>query len=271
MERIKRALTEARKERQKLSTLPASIIDVFADEKTSGSVRHTQLRNTMWFWGAITVIAITITIFTWWAVSVDSTGGIGMSALEVDLSNDISVPAELQTRVSSNNELRESLEFLNGRVDKLAESIARLEEKLLRVHTLVDSITASTASTASGAAESKAAVSKNVQQSATVVTKEPDATADQDFISGEQGLAGADDRGTWVINLASLPNKAAADRFAESAQSKGIQTEQTRVSVKGREYWRIQLTNFPTAKEAKSYAGSVKEKLGLKEIWISRR
>ncbi len=268
MERIKRALTEARKERQKLSKVPTSVIDVFADEKASGSARHAQFRNTMLFGGAITVIVITVTIFVWRAVSVGSTGGIGMSALEVKSINDISVPAELQTRISSNNELRESLEFLNGRVDKLDESIASLEEKLLRVYTLVDSITASTALEAT---ESKAALSKDIQQPATVVTKGPDEAADQGVISGEQGLTVADDRGAWVINLASLTSKDAADRFAVSAQSKGIQTELTRVTVKGKEYWRIQLTNFPTAKEARSYAGSVKEKLGLKDIWISRR
>jgi len=75
----------------------------------------------------------------------------------------------------------------------------------------------------------------------------------------------------WVINLTSSPSQADANRFAEKAQTRGIETQQQQVTVKGKRYWRVQTTGFSTADEAHSYAGIVKEKLGLGDIWITRR
>ena len=77
--------------------------------------------------------------------------------------------------------------------------------------------------------------------------------------------------GPWVINLASSPSQADADRFAAKVQSTGIETQQQQVTVKGRQYWRVQTTGFTTTDEARAYAGTVREKLGLQDVWISRR
>ena len=75
----------------------------------------------------------------------------------------------------------------------------------------------------------------------------------------------------WVVNLSSSPNQADAERFAAKAKAMGIETRQQQVTIKGKQYWRVQTVSFPTAAEAKGYAGTVREKLGLQHVWITRR
>jgi len=41
--------------------------------------------------------------------------------------------------------------------------------------------------------------------------------------------------------------------------------------VKGTRYWRVQITGFSTADDAKTYANTAKEQLGLKDAWIMKR
>ncbi len=78
-----------------------------------------------------------------------------------------------------------------------------------------------------------------------------------------------DKEGKWIINLVSLSRKADADRFAEKAQSKDIETKQQQVTVKGKLFWRVQITGFSTKAEAMANSGVVKEKLGLEDVWIT--
>jgi len=75
-------------------------------------------------------------------------------------------------------------------------------------------------------------------------------------------------RGPWVINLLSSPKKSDADRFADYARKKGIAVEQTTVILKGRDFFRVQLTGFLTEKQAEESALPVKDQLGLKDVWI---
>lgn len=83
--------------------------------------------------------------------------------------------------------------------------------------------------------------------------------------------SGAAPDAPWVINLVSSPNKANAERFAARAKSRNIKTEMQQVTVKGTQYWRVQITGFSTREEAKTYAGMAREKLGLKDVWITKR
>jgi len=77
--------------------------------------------------------------------------------------------------------------------------------------------------------------------------------------------------GRWVINLLSDPDKALADRFADRARQGGIAVEQNRSEVKGRVFWRVQITGFETAGEARAHADEVKAKLRLKDVWIFKQ
>jgi cell division septation protein DedD len=83
--------------------------------------------------------------------------------------------------------------------------------------------------------------------------------------------ASVEKEGAWIINLASLSSKADADRFVKKARSRNIETTQQQVTVKGKPYWRVQIAGFSTAVEARSYAVTAKEKLGLRDVWITTR
>ena len=75
-------------------------------------------------------------------------------------------------------------------------------------------------------------------------------------------------QGPWVINLLSSMNKSDADRFAVQARRQGFPVEQSSIMLKGREYFRVQLTGFLTEKQAEESAGPVKARLRLKDVWI---
>jgi hypothetical protein len=83
--------------------------------------------------------------------------------------------------------------------------------------------------------------------------------------------SGPEDGGPWVINLISSRDRGYVSRYADGAQAKGIQAEVTNAEVKGREYWRLQIKGFQTMAEAKSFSEPIKEKLGLKDVWIFKR
>jgi cell division septation protein DedD len=97
------------------------------------------------------------------------------------------------------------------------------------------------------------------------------ATERQDPATRKQPAVSMDTVGPWVINLASSSSEAAADRLAEKARSRGIQTQQQPVTVKGKQFWRVQITGFSTQEQARAYADTAREKLGLKYVWIMKR
>jgi hypothetical protein len=85
------------------------------------------------------------------------------------------------------------------------------------------------------------------------------------------GLTASIGTGPWIINLLSSRSKRDTDRLAEIAAAHGIPVVQSRAIVKGKEYWRLQVTGFSNASEAKNYALPVKQKLGIKDVWIFRQ
>ncbi|MGB7933084.1 MAG: SPOR domain-containing protein [Gammaproteobacteria bacterium] len=101
---------------------------------------------------------------------------------------------------------------------------------------------------------------------ATAAINELDASA-----AGPESRETTRDGGPWVINLASSRSKESAERFRARAGTRGIAADLHRVSVKGTEYWRVQVTGFATAAEAKAEAGLIKEKLALDDVWIVKQ
>jgi hypothetical protein len=85
------------------------------------------------------------------------------------------------------------------------------------------------------------------------------------------GVTASTGDGPWIINLLSSRSKRDTDRLAEIAAAHGIPVVQSRAIVKGKEYWRLQVTGFSNASEAKDYALPVKQKLGIKDVWIFRQ
>jgi hypothetical protein len=97
---------------------------------------------------------------------------------------------------------------------------------------------------------------------------EPSDVAGQSVATLNIDSQAAGKRGSWVINLLSSPRKSDADRFADIARKRGIAVEQTTIMLKGREFFRVQITGFLTEKQAEESARPVKDKLGLKDVWI---
>jgi hypothetical protein len=93
----------------------------------------------------------------------------------------------------------------------------------------------------------------------------------QDGVVGKQRAASVPQNRPWTINLISSPDKTYAVSFSDKAQSRGISTELQEASVKGTPYWRVQITGFSTQDEAITAADTVKDKLGLTDIWIMKR
>jgi len=77
--------------------------------------------------------------------------------------------------------------------------------------------------------------------------------------------------GPWIINLLSSRKRQDAEELAVKATENGIPVEINKAIIKGREYWRLQITGFSNAREARAYAESVKPKLGIEEVWIFRQ
>lgn len=93
----------------------------------------------------------------------------------------------------------------------------------------------------------------------------------QEAVTEQPPAVTASNKGPWVINLVSTPSKADADRMTGKALSRGIQTEQQEATVKGKQYWRVQITGFATEEDARNYSETVRQKLGLKAVWIKKR
>jgi len=78
-------------------------------------------------------------------------------------------------------------------------------------------------------------------------------------------------QGPWVINLLSSRDKGYVEQVAARARNRDVAAEVTSAEVKGRTYWRLQVTGFATASAAKAAAAPVKKTLGIKDVWIHRR
>ena len=86
-------------------------------------------------------------------------------------------------------------------------------------------------------------------------------------------LAGADNNqaGTWAVNLASFSTRQQAENFMTNVGMKGFGASLQQVTVKGKEYWRVQIAGLATREEAKSQGSVIKQRLELKEVWVTRR
>jgi len=77
--------------------------------------------------------------------------------------------------------------------------------------------------------------------------------------------------GPWVINLLSSRDKAYVEQFSRKSGAKEVNAELNSAMVNGRQYWRLQITGFESAARAREHARTVKQQLGIKEVWIFKR
>jgi cell division septation protein DedD len=108
--------------------------------------------------------------------------------------------------------------------------------------------------------------SGDAADAATVAKKEPVPMATE-----IQAQDTSRNSGPWVINLASLSGKHDAERFMAKAKSRGIAADLNHVTVKEKEFWRVQVPGYSTADEAKAAAKLIKKKLGLDDVWVVKQ
>ncbi len=249
--------------------------------------------NTIWLLGAATAWIVTI-IAAWLSGSSVTTYDASLNGIDNVGSSRISEVAELKTQIATSMELGKHLDELNGRIQTLTDTVANAEARLIRVLVLTDSMPATASGLSSVALQQSSATgdesvpgkiepaapgtsnilaiaSAGADQPTNKSATVPDVVEKGMPGSGKQESVNTAAMSPWVVNLASLPNKADADRFAGKARSNDIQVEQHAVVIKGKEYWRVQACGFSTVTEARSQAEKIRKKLGLKDVWVTKR
>jgi cell division septation protein DedD len=76
--------------------------------------------------------------------------------------------------------------------------------------------------------------------------------------------------GGWAINLASYASEGIASRKLADFNRKGVSAEQVAATVKGKTIYRVRVAGFDSRKAALAQAESIRQRLGLKEIWVTK-
>ena len=235
--------------------------------------------NTILLLGAATVLVVTIIVpwvtrssTTTFDVSLNDPGNVGAIQISED--------AELRNLTATFMELGERFDDIDKRIqlltDPMPSSASRSslvdqqqpsaidEESVIEMIHMIEP-------TAAGSSDTLTTASTRADKSAADGVVKDEVSEKDAPGSDKQDSVNNGARSAWVVNLVSLSNKADADRFSARARSKDIQTEWYAVTVKGKQYWRVHVSGISTAAEAKSQANILKEKLGLKDVWITQR
>lgn len=267
MERIKRALDEARRQRRALAQPSPGCVGESAGATAPGSAASPPTpQANRWLRIATGVIGVSVLAGLVAVQQRQRERSVELAALErVAQISDDSVP-EREQRVSTSKALGEQLAAIQAHVELLDKSVTRLQDKLRDVDQLVNSVAAAQA----GAAAANP-VAAEAPRSAPRSDEASPVTDHQETPSAQQpGVSGSEDA-AWVINLASFPDQRGAETFAARARAEDIAVEQNPVMVKGRQYWRVRAFGFASAAEARTQADRVENRLGLKGSWVSRR
>jgi uncharacterized coiled-coil protein SlyX len=209
--------------------------------------------------------------------------GDRLNSLEATMTGQARHIGALRDRLAEYQELEKKLAQLNTRMQGLAHTVAAHQQRLTGMApqrqaqvSAVDSALVATTLSRAPAPDPERADPERADPGTPVTSDSPRhsrarAEPAADGAVALQADATESATGAWVINLLSSPNKAAVERFAGQARAQDIAVEQRRVRVKGREFWRVQVSGFATANAARYYAESAKAKLGLKDVWIFKR
>ena len=297
MERIKQKMDEARKKRENFLQGSAYSGGALRDRHSFipkfDSVTGLNGNRTLLL--LITAVIITSAVLVWWLVS--------NSEHRSDVSSEAEVygtQQTIQTMSTTVEQMNNKIGALAVQIDALRKSISSLETRLANNQVPLDTITATDTTQpitagntaqqhilkaenaieklpppASGSSVTEKNVAKPSQSSSGRVTTDSSSTLatvmKRPTDKHDEPASEASKNGPWVINLVSTSSKIDAERLAKKALSKNIQTEIQKTTVKGTQYWRVQISGFPTADDAKAYAITAKKQLGLNDTWIMKR
>ncbi len=175
-----------------------------------------------------------------------------MSTLESSVDRQVSALTILRARLTPPDNRANDLSTLNARVETLATSFAALETRVMQ-----------------GAGQTTSASETLPGNPQPENNKAATGTLAKTTAPAQPQSIGNDD--SWVINLVSLYDQAAAERFTGKARAQGIRADTNQVSVKGQQIWRVQISGFSTRNEASAYGDTSKKKLGLNSVWIFKK
>ena len=249
----------------------------------------------LWLAGGMAFGSMTV-IMVWNSGLVDVGDDLRANSLSNGMPEQQRSIVELPLQLSDTEGLRKDFILLTEQVQTLTTSVSDLKSKLLRIHTVTDSITALSNELSSDVSQQQGALPGNVTQLETLpspaagkgnVSVSDDKDADKlvdatsppleaikeitptaPVVQTQETIIGD---GPWVINLVSLPHRADAERFVADAESNGVVAGLYQVTVRGKNYWRVHVPGFATATEAKAKSSLIKEKLGLKDVWVAKR
>jgi cell division septation protein DedD len=198
------------------------------------------------------VVAVTVVLYDF-----VSRAGIDrhIESLERTLHQQAEALASVKIRVSAGGGWENRVADLNQRLDRLAVSVSALETGHFSPQRSADKTPPEPAPVKTAQHE------PNITPRATKVAA----------VSPAPASPATRSEGPWVINLVSLYDQAAADRFVQQARARGIQVDQDKVQVRGKPVWRLQIGGFATRDEAQLFGNACKGKLGLKSVWIFSR
>ena len=297
MERIKQKLDEARKQRDKIQQGNAysggAVRDRHSYFPENWSVTGLNGNRTLPI--LIAAVIITSAMLVWWLISSNEHRSDRFSEAAV-----YGTQQTIGAMSTTVEQMDNKIGALAVQIDALSKSVSSLETRLTYTQVAIDRRTATemtqpitTGNTAqqnilkaenaietlpppaSGRSDTERNVTKSSQTSSGRVTTDSPSTLamveNRLTAEHEQPASEASNNGPWVINLVSTSSKIDAERLAKKALSKNIQTELQQTTVKGTKYWRVQITGFPTADDAKIYAVTAKKQLGLNDTWIMKR
>jgi hypothetical protein len=234
-----------------------------------------------------------------------------VGALELNAGNRDSELADMQNRLFSASLLEGKYASLDARISALGNAIANLEQHVQTLfsgnsaNATRPGVAARTPGQTSGTQAPSA--SKPAKFSGTVIrstseagtpdntarkpaqlttprnatTRSPAATqptAVPPALSGQQATEtgqpvspATQASGPWAINLMSSLDRQYLESVARRAQSADIPTVLTSAKVKGKLYWRLQVTGFRSLAEAKARASVIQQSLGIEDVWFLKR
>jgi cell division septation protein DedD len=311
MDWVKQKMEHARQQRELLQGKSHTNTDqpLASNQKSQTGTRKKPLK-TILLLGAATAWIATL-VAAWVAGSSTTTFDVSSNDSDNVGSIRVSEDIELRNHITTSMELRKRLEDVDERIQLLTDSMPSPDSRLSSIdqqqpsaigEELVIEMIQTIEPTAAGSSDTLTIASTGVDKSTVESARKPE--ADENSASGSDTLAVANTgpdtsavndtvkhevkekdasvsdkqdsvnistKSPWVVNLVSLSNKADADRFSARAKSKDIQADQYAVTVKGKQYWRVHVSGFSTAAEAKFQANIIKQKLGLKDVWITKR
>ncbi len=175
-----------------------------------------------------------------------------ISTLESGVDRQVNALTILRARLTPPDSRTNDLSALNARVETLATSFAALETRIMQ----------GAGQTTSAPETLPGDPQPENDKAATGILAKTTAPAQPQSIGNND---------SWVINLVSLYDQAAAERFTGKARAQGIRADTNQVSVKGQQIWRVQISGFSTRDEASAYGDTSKKKLGLNSVWIFKK